>query len=82
MCAKVPFHIGVEIEESESLRFRARLGGMMDSSLIELDRTASNLIELVHPKKHGNDRQNAINYEEQSKSVELDRTVTPNFLES
>ena len=46
---------------------------------IELDRTASNLIELEHAEKRGNDRKNPMNYEEWSKSVELGRTLTPDF---
>ena len=43
----------------------------------EVGRTATNLIELEHPEKRGRNRQNPMNYEEWSKSIELDRTVTP-----
>ena len=46
----------------------------------ELDRTASNSIELEHPKNGGKNRQKPMIYEEWSKSIELDRTLTPNFL--
>jgi hypothetical protein len=42
----------------------------------ELDRTASNSNT---PKKRGNNRQKPMNYGEWSKSIELDRTLTPNF---
>jgi hypothetical protein len=48
--------------------------------LIEVGRTASNSIELEHPKKRENNRENATNYEEWSKSIELDRTLTPEFV--
>ncbi len=44
----------------------------------ELDRTRSNSIKLVHGEKNVT---NPMNYEESSKSIELDRTVTPNLLE-
>ena len=55
-------------EESGSLQCPARLGGQIG---FELDRTASNLIELVHPKKRRTHRQNTMIYEEWSKSIEL-----------
>ena len=47
---------------------------------IELDRTASNLIELEPPKKLGNDRKNPTNYGQWSKSIELNQTLTPDFV--
>ena len=46
----------------------------------EVGRTATNLIELEHPEKRGRNRQNPMNYEEWSKSIELDRTLILNFV--
>jgi hypothetical protein len=37
------------------------------------------LIELEHPEKREKIRENPMNYGEWSKSIELDRTVTPKF---
>ena len=61
----------------QGLTSLARLGGTM---AFEVGRTATNLIELEHPEKRGRNRQNPMNYEEWSKSIELDRTLTPNFV--
>ncbi len=46
----------------------------------EVGRTASNLNELEHPLKRENNREKPMNYEEWSKSIELDRTLTLNFV--
>ncbi len=45
----------------------------------EVGRTASNSNELEHLGKRGENSENPMNYEERSKSIKLDRTVTPNF---
>ena len=47
---------------------------------VELDRSRSNCVELEHSKKHRKDHRNTMNYEEWSKSIELDRTLTPKLL--
>ena len=53
--------------------------GRSRSNSIEVGRTASNSVELEHAEKREYDRENPMNYEEWSKSIELDRTLTPNF---
>jgi hypothetical protein len=63
-------------EKSQSLRSWAHCGRMIG---VELDRIASNSNELEHPQKNRNKRQNPMDYEEMSKSIELDQTLTPDF---
>ena len=48
-----------------------------NSNHVELEQTRTNSNT---PKNVGNDRQNAMNYEEWSKSIELEQTVTLNFV--
>ncbi len=45
--------------------------------MLEVGRTASNSIELVHSERRENNREKPMNYGEWSKSVELNRTLTP-----
>jgi hypothetical protein len=55
----------------------ARLGGMVG---FELDRTRPNCVELERAEKMEIGFEKPMNYEEWLKSIELDRTLTPNFV--
>ena len=48
----------------------------------EVDRTASNRVELEREETMEKYFENPMIYEEWSKSIELDRTLTPSFSES
>ena len=55
---------------------RGRETNRTTGASVELDRTATNSNELGRREKSD---EHPMNYEEWPKSVELDRTVTPNF---
>ena len=66
---------------------RGRETARTTQTLVELDRTASNCVELGQTRTNSNTlkiggriRQKPMNYEGWSKSNELEQTLTPNFV--
>jgi len=66
-------------ESFRELHRSSRVGGMLG---FELDRSRTNCVELDQTRARQKNGQKPTNYGEWSKSIELDQTLTPNFLES
>ena len=64
-------------ESFRELHRSSRVGGMLG---FELDRSRTNCVELERTRARQKNGQKPTNYEEWSKSNELDRTLTPNFV--